>query len=271
MVGKSISGEARLQFEWLVRQSLRFRRHNGTIIFTSDESPLDAAGGLIKSALAIGGDRVDRELFDVQRGAMKVEDSEFALPLAGEHSEWAELAVLRSSWSARSPHLAVAFPQGTFASEFAVRQRSVWQGHYLPELRVDGVPLDVDGEWEEVCWSSDEDMDYLELEIRMTRNWRLQRQFLLARQDEFLFTADVLLGPHSGQLDYRLELPLVPQIKLMQDEETTEIQWNTDKTLVWAHPLGLSEWRLDSRFGKFDGRVLYQTATGNRIMRPRVY
>jgi hypothetical protein len=266
--GKRVSKDATLQFEWLVRQSLRFARADGTMMLSNDRSTDGRHRGLIRSALEFGGDRVDRELFDIQRGRVKPEASDFALPLAGERSEWAELAVLRADWTSRSTCLAATFDQGMIKSELMAGSRRLWLGSTLPEVRLDGVPLDTQGEWEELCWLSDKDVDFIELEIDLTRGWRLQRQMLLARQDQFLLTADVLLGPQPGLLDYRLELPLDPQITLRQQDETSEVQWVADKPLAWVLPLALSEWRFDSRDGRFDGRVLYQTARSTGLYAP---
>ena len=54
-----------------------------------------------------------------------------------------------------------------------------------------------DAAWEEVCWSSNEDADYLELELALPNNIRVQRQMLLAREDRFLFLADAVLGDRA--------------------------------------------------------------------------
>src|SRR5690606_20270735 len=88
--GKRIPKEARLQFEWLVRQSLRFARSDGTLIFSDDQVDSDIMQGLLRSALEVGGDRVDRELWEIRRGRIKAWASVYELPLAGEHSEWSE-------------------------------------------------------------------------------------------------------------------------------------------------------------------------------------
>jgi hypothetical protein len=258
--GKRITKEARLQFEWLVRQSLRFGRSDGTLIFSDDRANGDQMQGLLRSALEIGGDRVDRELWEVRRGRIKSAASVYELPMAGEHSEWAELAVLRADWSARSPYCAATYSRGTFLSEAAIGAHRLWFGSTAPEVRVDGAVLDMQGDWEELCWLSDHDVDFIELEIDLSHGWRLQRQMLVARRDEFFYLADVVLGPHPGAIDYRLELPLDPQLTPRRQPETSEVAWFADRQLAWAMPLGLSEWTIDSREGRFDGRVLYQTA-----------
>ena len=63
-------------------------------------------------------------------------------------------------------------------------------------------------DWESSCWYTDEDVDYLELEIELTGGVKLQRQFVLAREDRFLFLADAVMSPQPGNLEYRSVLPL---------------------------------------------------------------
>jgi hypothetical protein len=266
--GERVSQDARLQFEWLVRQSLRFARCDGTPMFGDDRADDDRQQGLLRSALEIGGDRVDRELWKVRRGRIKAQASEYELPTAGEHSEWAELALLRADWTARSPYLGATFTDGTFFSEMAVGPRRLWFGSTLPEVRIEGATVDPQGDWEELCWLSDEDVDYIELEIDLARGWRLQRQMLLARRDQFLYLADVVLGPQAVAIDYRLELPLDPQLSPHRQPETAEVEWVADRPLAWVMPLALSEWTIDSRLGRFDGRVLYQTAHAAGLYAP---
>jgi hypothetical protein len=266
--GKSISSNARLQFEWLVRQSLRFCRPAGTLLLSDDTVPVDAKQGLLASAVDAGGDRADRELLAIARGRLRLSDSTFDFHVAGEHSEWAELSLLRTDWSHNASCLALAYANGAMRSELRVGKRRIWQGSLLPAVRVDERTLTVDGEWEELCWSSDDDVDYLELEIDLSDGWRLQRQLLLAREDGFLFSADVLLGPQRGRIDYRLELPLDAALDIQRDEQTSEVWLSYDKPLARVYPLSLSEWRIDSRLGRFNGRVLEQTVEASRLYAP---
>ena len=47
---------------------------------------------------------------------------------------------------------------------------------------------------EPLCWVSDDDVDYLELEIEFGEGLRVQRHLLLARHDRFLLLADAVLS-----------------------------------------------------------------------------
>ncbi len=259
-----VDKDARLQYEWLVRQSIRWRRSDGSLCL-QDYGRVDE---LLTAAVEIGGDPADRELLAIQQGKLAEDDSEYAVPRAGEHSEWAETAILRTNWSRRSPYLAMNFDAGNFHSELGVDGTTIWSGDTRPEVSINGHRLEYGGEWDELCWFSDDDVDYIELEIDLARDWRIQRQLLLAREDQFLFMADALLGPDAGQIDYRLELPTTPEMEWVLEDETTDVQLTASKPLGWIMPLALNEWRSDSRFGKFNGRVLHQTDTGRGLYAP---
>jgi hypothetical protein len=112
-------------------------------------------------------------------------------------------------------------------------------------VRLDGERLSPakDASWEEVCWHSDDDADYLELEIELTRGVRVQRQMLLARDDRFLLLADAVLGVESGALDYTSTLPLVEGVVFDPASETREGYLVGRKPRALVFPLSLPEWR----------------------------
>ena len=60
------------------------------------------------------------------------------LPEPSTYSEWSQLAILRSSWSARAQTFAVRFQDGELATELSTQKRLLWsgdcQGMYTPML-----------------------------------------------------------------------------------------------------------------------------------------
>ena len=64
--------------------------------------------------------------------------------------------------------------------------------------------------------------DFLELEIQFDNNVRLQRQFLLVRDDHFLFTADAILTKSECDIQYRSVMPLVDGVEFEAAEDTHE-------------------------------------------------
>ena len=235
---------ARLQYDWLARQTLRWSRPDGTRILSVDEdSPY--FDELFKFVLKQTRDQSDTVALRALRGKRKGSADDIAWPT--EHSEWSELATMRTTWQPAAARLAVRFPRNALSAELAVGKQIVLSGNVMPSVRIEGNPLHVESEWEEVCWETDDDMDYLELECDLSNGWKIQRQFLLARRDLFAFTADVLFGPTVSSIKYHRRLPLVDGVVLEQPDETTEAMILGDKQLGTVIPISLPEWQSAQR------------------------
>lgn len=239
-----ISKPARLQFDWMCRQLLRWSRPDGTtILSTGKDSPY--FDELLKSALKITKDELDADAHKVLRSKRKTAENE--LPECTEHSEWSEAATMRTSWRASAARLAVVFPTSRLDAELAVGREPICLGSWLPRIVADERTLSVRSEWEEVCWETDDDMDFIELECSLTDGWTLQRQFLLARQDRFALVSDAVLGLKRANICYHQPLPLHEGVILEQTEENTEAMILGEKRLGTVIPLSLSEWKSDQR------------------------
>ena len=49
------------------------------------------------------------------------------------------------------------------------------------------------GNWKSTCWSSDDDGDYLEMQLVCSDKVRIDRQFLLSRRGHFALFADAVV------------------------------------------------------------------------------
>jgi hypothetical protein len=266
--GGRISKSGRLQFEWLIRQTIRWRRAGGSLAWEGPCSTSVPVDEQLTAALRLAGDEVDRELWSCCLGRRKPERSRYELPQAGEHSEWGEQALLRTSWSPDAASLAATFAEGRFRTELACGAVRLWSGADEPQIRIDDELLPNEGEWNELCWASDEDVDYLEVERELSGGWRLQRQFLLVREDRVLLTADVVLGPHPAKIDYRRALPLVDGVRLSPESQTVEARLHRHGQSGFVMPLALSEWRQQTHLGAFAEGELRQSALGSGLYAP---
>jgi len=126
--------------------------------------------------------------------------------------------------------------------------------------------------WDEVCWHSDEDVDYLELEIHLENGWQLQRSLMLAREDGFLFIADALLSETPAEYQYTSHLPVASSCTFAAGEETHEGFLKTADSAALVMPLSLPEWRDGPRNGelKQNGQrlTLSQHSTAARAFTP---
>jgi len=105
------------------------------------------------------------------------------LPPASIHWEEGSIAVLRRNWNRDDERIAVLFAGQTCEIELVSSARVAVSGAWLFEITQQGQLLQPVSDWESSCWYSDEDVDYLELEIELTGNVKLQRQIVLARED----------------------------------------------------------------------------------------
>jgi len=264
------------QYQWLVRQALRLVRHDGTHVF-SNRSAGRWSAELFQAALQFGSDEDDDNIAalvlpqqDKKTGGKRI--SEAALPQPAIHSEWAATAVLRPRWSRTGERLTVLYPEQWVKLELGCGKDVLFSGTWELEVRIDGRPAVPASAWEEVCWESDEEVDYLELEIGLTDGLRVQRHFALARQDHFLLLADAILGRRRGALEYRGCLPLCPGISFQGAEQTREGFLVGRKPRGSVLPLALPEWRVDVRTGELtqteQGLELRQWCEGPRLFAP---
>lgn len=241
--------EGRTQFEWFVLQVLRLTRPDGSHVFSEGLSGA-YCGTLFEAALTLTGDRSDRRVADAllprrQRSTTNPPQE----PSPAVNSEWAEVAVLRRGWTRSDDQLAVTYHGQQMAWELSNGNHSFWSGQAIPEIKLDGQLLGPAGDWSEICWISNQEADYLELEIQLADR-KLQRQILLARQDRFLFIADALLGDDEATIEYRHALPLGRGIEFQAASETREGYLVAQRRLAAVLPLALPEWRAERTSGQ---------------------
>jgi hypothetical protein len=303
LIGEHLEGgcwnaEAEEQFPLAVREVVRLSRQDGSPTFagalahagaTNDAAASAAstetaathgasrsAGWLVDVAAELIADKPIRRLIRAmlatrrEKAALRIKPRQ--LPAAAVHSEWSEIAVLRPDWGARGERFAVAYGARSVRAELAVGADLFLSGCWELEVRVDGDLAEPASEWREVCWVSDDDCDYLELEMDLSGSLRVQRQMLLARKDQFLFLADAVLGDRPHELSYRGRLPLAPRLTASTAAETRELLLEGHKARALVLPLALPEWRADARGGSLAidraALELRQAGSGRRLFAP---
>ncbi len=279
--GGCFSSAAANQYEWFVRQALRMARQDGTHVFC-DGAAAAPQRDLFEAALHFGGDDDDRKIAAlvlprrllVKAGRFRKAPTDRKLPKAATHCEWAATAVLRPDWSRSGERLTVVYAGRSVHTEFGCGKDVLWSGEWELEVRVGGKPALPTSDWEELCWISDSDVDFLELEIELDGDLRVQRQMLLARKDRFLLLADVVLveGAGAGKLDYRSRLPLGPGVAFQPADESREGFLVGSKPRALVLPLALPEWQAQKCPGKLTstrrGLQLQQSTEGRRLYAP---
>jgi hypothetical protein len=256
--GKRIfDDDAAMQLEWLIRQSIVLSRKGGGPLFCLPTADCHAAE-FFDAALSWEQDEDDARYAAVflglgpqtVRGAKKRRSRANSLELefgpATLYSEWASIAVMRSAWDSKSL-TAVAFDERRLLTDISMNRRPVFCGDTTPFVEVDGKLAEVRKDFTEVCWHSDDECDYLELETKLEGGWRLQRQYLFSRVDQFLWVADVILGDagRRAKIKYSCSWPLVLPWKAIPETETRDVLLVRDgETRGSIIPPAAAEWRV---------------------------
>ncbi|MBT4010876.1 MAG: hypothetical protein HOF15_01030 [Planctomycetaceae bacterium] len=238
------------QFQWAVRQLLVIcmgdRQHFGGKCQQLNEE-------FVASLLKLGGDSSDVRLArhlgllsDPAAGFGASTSAETKRPRSSFHSEWSQIAILRSGWGRKRRELAVS----THGTEVVVALKScgdtVLRGAVEFTLEIDDKRFEPAGTWIETCWQSDDDADYLEMELEMEQGWRIQRQFCVSRRSGAVLIADVVLGTAGSNIRHVLNIEAAtPDARFSIAGEGRELFVDTDKIRGLILPVGLSEWRSD--------------------------
>jgi hypothetical protein len=229
---------------------------------------------LLKAVGRATHDRRTRQFLEAAAGQVPAGKLDAQHPLwPSREGEWAALAAMRSSWQRAAARLYVAYPERTVQCELILGRDCLWSGPWQAEVRVDGKLLEATSNWSQVCWESNQDVDYLELELPLAGEVTLQRHLLLARHERFLFLADAVVGIAPGAIEYRGVLPLGAHATFDPQAETREGNLLVaGKARARVLPLGLNEWRVGPGQGALKaterGLELEQVTAGQALFCP---
>ena len=263
------------QVQLLVPQIFRLMRNDGSLMLSNhQDSPIE--GEFENQLLSLmKGKRRNRKFAQVCRQKKPKTADVLAIDLPESSlSEWASSGVYQSQWRRRSPKLAIDYSNQQCRIEVG-RDLPLLGGQTMPEIRLGGQLLEPVSDFEVVCDEQNDDLDFLELEIELSRGVQLQRQFILSRNDDFLIVADAVLATEVGGLDYRCKWPLAPGVSGMQETETRELYLTAGKIQSLVLPLALPEWRVARHNGQLDfdddGLELRQNSSGRALYAPLVF
>lgn len=152
-----------------------------------------------------------------------------------------ETACLRSSWQPRADVAVVRFDEEPVQLELSVGGTSLLSGDWGLQLAEDGVPLELEAEWECICWNADSDGDYLELQLEFEGGPQINRYLYLSRTDQFAIFADMISGSEPGRFDLATRLPLSSDVTLTACRGNREQLLTCGKKSVRVFPLDLPQ------------------------------
>ena len=244
-LGQKIDSELESQLEWIVRQALRSLKPGGGVLLSNQRPKTRRAN--LDLILAMSSDPADTWIAAQQFRHVEAPLGDFDVDPSA-CSEWGRTAFLQTGWDRKATKLGVDFSEGCRIDLF--RKVPLLVGEAMPQVFLDGNPLSIESEPEVCCWHSDEDADLLELEIEFSEGVVLQRQFVLAREDEFLFVGDAVCHHEpDSMLGLRVELNAADGIQMTEEAETNEVYLVNEKILGLVVPVSLGEWKADKSLG----------------------
>ncbi|MBI3861516.1 MAG: hypothetical protein HY290_06445 [Planctomycetia bacterium] len=129
-------------------------------------------------------------------------------PSASRLSESSRRARLLGTDGRRRDSLNIDYRQLEIHVDLSAGGERLLCGPLRSELTIDGRPVTPRSEWKSVCWQSDDDGDYLEIQLWLTDSLRIDRQVFLSRRNRFALLADAVVAPGANRVEHRLHLPV---------------------------------------------------------------
>lgn len=184
-------------------------------------------------------------------------------------SDEAAWAVMRTHWGAHADRVTVTHDQPAMNIELTVQGQPVLEGEWYSEFISGKQTTPFRGEWICVCWQTDQDADYIEMQLFVRGVVRAERQILLSRTRQFCFLAEALADVKSDQFTYRTRLPLVAGISGTTGASTREVKLDAGGIPIRVFPIALPDQHVFSTPGKFSADLHFQTtASGSAWYNP---
>ncbi|MEX2113941.1 MAG: hypothetical protein WD845_12195 [Pirellulales bacterium] len=237
------------QLSLVLQAALRLSRGDGRPVFAAPGAPSWEADFMTVATRLAGAEAAKvARLTTVGRPHGRFDKR---LPPTSIESEWATLAQLRTNWIPDSPALVVKYDGPQIELELNASSRTLWSGPWGLEMTRGGRRLAQVGPWEQTCWLSDHEIDYLELSTDLEHGVEVERHIVMLRADRVLLLADTILGGSGPPLEYRSVLPLSGGTRFHGEKETREGTLAVaGKSAARVLPLALPEWRVERAPGE---------------------
>lgn len=278
------ASNAETQFEWVVRQTLRLTRVDGCPMLT-DGGYLSWPAGPIDTALELAGDDDDDAAANHHLGkVLPSNDGDYDqddLPEPSAESEWSSIALLANGWGKKANRTLVDYSADELKIEIEAQGRTLFSGPWTTVTSLNGKQLSPVDDWEQQCWFSDDDCDFLDLALELSDGAKLERQLFLAKDDGFLLVHDILhasdksiMQGKTNEWRHSCRLPFASGFRFAPEKETRDGVFLDGKGAPRGTvlPLALAEWRVEPRFGELNATdshlELVQSAVGDRLSCP---
>jgi hypothetical protein len=175
------------------------------------------------------------------------------LPKPSHYFEKNNIISMRRNWRKKDGHVVIDFSQDALWLDISDESgKRLICGDWDIAVERNGVPIDIDVTWNEVCWFSDDDVDYLELECDLEGQCTIYRQLMLMREESMIYMADSIFpAPSQPEGAWKLtsSWTLPPNTHFESETKSNEGRiYRTDeqsdsKPVALFLPLCLPEWK----------------------------
>jgi hypothetical protein len=191
---------------------------------------------------------------------------------------------MRRTWRDRGSRVVIDFSSDVIWLDITDEKGSrLFAGDWDIELSRNGKPVTIDVAWSEVCWFTDDDVDYLELECDLDGTCTIQRQIMLMREEGIVTMADAVIADaqnaKASEWTVRSSWQLDPEIELTPAGKSTEAWLKrvsdegngaADESVALLLPIAFPEWQRSPQIGSLrgsEGHVVLEV----RSNQPRIY
>lgn len=161
------------------------------------------------------------------------------------HIEQDRTASLRGAGrGASADRLEIDYSSGAVSLQLVAAGIPVLQGLWETTVRhADGRLRTAAGVWEFACWQSDDDGDYLELQLWLTETLRLDRMLFLSRTGRFALLGDALIALQdlapAAAIEYVANLPRAGGVSAIASRDDNLVKLQAARATVRCFPLAL--------------------------------
>ena len=171
--------------------------------------------------------------------------------------------------------------------EVVLQNEPILFGLWTFDLHLGKKALVPDGKWTKICEHTERGCDYVEIELHLSDDYRLQRSLLVNHKDKVLLLTDSVLADDeqntNKSLSYCAKFYVSPKLRAKTSTEATEIEFHpigrSAAPAFRALPLALPEWKTAQPTGLVKGTltemegtlILRQESTGKSLFAPLLF
>ena len=156
-------------------------------------------------------------------------------------SDEAEVACLRTAWTPHASAFTIAYHNDYPFLDLTIDGVPLLHGEWGLSVVEDGKLLECEPAWENVCWHSEPDVDYCEIEYKFAGGPKVNRHIMLPRQRKFAIISDIVSETSARELQWETRLPLADRVDVRPQPGTREYRLKSDTGTARVFPLILPQ------------------------------